>query len=182
MSLISRGILSLLAAWLVLSQTAFADEKMHLILHLQKTADDKVVSSIAVWANDIDPNSISRNDTYRLEIDGTPVQINDKIKTILRGLDYNRRAYNRDHFTEGLTTQVADARCLLGGPAVGNVLSTLYLTGENFKHGPTEMRPVYSERSNCLFTRLVRPNSDRSLRHAAQALARLEVLRTLLTP
>ena len=164
-------VLSFLAS----APAAQADD-MKLILDLSTVTDGQPRQRVALYANDIDPNSSSVDDRYRLTVDGLTRKVPD---ALLRQLDRDRRAFSYDAQSGGITTSQPAAACLLGGPAVGDVLRVRYLTWQDDKIENAEMAPVMSHAENCLFTHQVRPQDPEAQLQAMHTLAVLQTLAAL---
>lgn len=149
---------------------------MVLILDLATVTDGQPRQRVALYANDIDPNSSSVEDRYRLTVDGITRQVPD---SLLRQLDRDRRAFSYDSLSGGITTSTTPATCLLGGPAVGDVLRVRYLTWEDSQITNAEMAPVFSRAENCLFTHKVRPQDPEAQLQAMHTLAVLQTFAAL---
>lgn len=132
---------------------AIAQEPKELILKLEQLSNDKVISRIELYANDIDPNSSSVDDRYLLLKDGKPIAAPE---SLLGKLDFARRGYSYDHFTGGITEKQAQAVCRRGGPARGHILYVRYLTYREHAIESSEMRPVLSS-GDCLFRHVIHP-------------------------
>ena len=165
-------ILPLLAAALWLAAPGFADE-MRPILRLDKLVDGKAAQTVTLYASDIDPNSASVDDRYRLTVNGRDV---DLPRDLLARLDRQRRGYSYDTFTGGIHQDEAKALCRMAGPALGSVLSVRYLTYRDHAITGSRMRPVLSRAENCLFSLRLRPVSDEARFEAAGAMATLQTL------
>jgi hypothetical protein len=66
---------------------------------------------------------------------------------------------------------------MMGGPAIGDVLYTRYLTYRDHRIVKTAMRPVLSDAGNCLFAEVISPKEPRSEMEALRALASFQVMR-----
>ena len=137
------------------------------VLQLSKLVDGTVVSQIRIISNQIDPNTTSIDDTIRVLRNGAVVKgYAEQAATIARA----RRAYSYDHFTKGVIDKPGFAVCRLGGPEVGWIMETRYLTyGSNHAITGSKMRPVLSRAENCLFARQVHPVKRSA--HVAAAIA-----------
>jgi hypothetical protein len=169
-------LLAILAATFALTPPALADE-MQPILRLDTLLDEKVERSIVLYANDIDPNSSSVDDRYRLTVDGAEIAAPP---ALLARLDRERRGYSYDTFTNGIRSEEAQIRCMMAGPASGHVLSVLYLTYDDTRIVSSEMRPVLSRPENCLFITNLRPISEDARTEAAAAMATLRTISEIL--
>ncbi|WP_162933041.1 hypothetical protein [Roseovarius sp. EL26] len=167
---------SLAAALLLGLTTPAVAEDLHLVLELKSHVDDEVVQVVALYVSEIDPNKRSADDEYRLEIDGKAV---DLPQNLLAGINHQRRSYSYDGQSGGIETVDPAAVCMLGGPAAGETLEALYLTYENHKITGSEMRPVLSEATNCLFTPHINPSKLHAHLAAVKALGQLQTVRTL---
>jgi hypothetical protein len=165
-------LLTAIAASFVLATSAQAAD-MQPILQLDKLVDGEPAQTVTLYATDIDPNSSSVDDSYRLTVNGQEV---DLPRDLLARLDHERRGYSYDNFTDGIAQDDAKAVCMMAGPALGSVLSVLYLTYEDHKITASEMRPVLSRADNCLFVTRIRPVSDEARFEAAGAMATLQTL------
>lgn len=150
--------------------TGFAQAQSEILLRLSYLVDGEAQSSITVYGNAIDPNVISADDRYRVEIDGRRVALNDGF---VRRTAAARRGFSYDHFTGGITVETAGPICSMGGPAEGWILETRYLDYEDFRIVGDQLRAVYSE-GNCLFRPLVRPVEEQALTAAAGVFSRLQ--------
>lgn len=169
-------LLNSLAAACVVATPALADE-MRPVLRLDTLLDEKVERSIVLYANDIDPNSSSVEDRYRLTVDGAEVAVPP---ALLARLDRERRGYSYDTFTQGIRSEEAQIRCMMAGPASGHVLWVLYLTYDDTRIVSSEMRPVLSRPENCLFTTTLRPVSEEARAEAVAAMAALRTISDIL--
>lgn len=169
-------LLALLATTFALTPPASGDE-MQPILRLDTLRDERVERSVVLYANDIDPNSSSVDDRYRLTVNDAEVTVP---AALLERLDRERRGYSYDHFTKGIRNEEAAFRCMMAGPALGHVLSVLYLTHDDTKIVASEMRPVLSRPENCLFITQLRPVSDEARVEAAAAMAALRTISGIL--
>lgn len=169
-------LLNSLAAAFLLATPALADE-MQPVLRLDTLLDEKAERSIVLYANDIDPNSSSVDDRYRLTVDGVEIAAPP---ALLARLDRERRGYSYDTFTNGIRSEEAQILCMMAGPASGHVLSVLYLTYDDTSIVSSEMRPVLSRPENCLFTTNLRPVSEEARAEAAAAMAALRTISEIL--
>lgn len=165
-------ILTAIAASLAIAGAAQAAD-MQPILQLDKLVDGEAAQTVTLYASDIDPNSRSADDSYRLTVNG---QVVDVPAGLLARLDHERRGYSYDNFTNGIVQDDAKAVCMMAGPARGSVLSVLYLTYEDHQIAASEMRPVLSRADNCLFITRIRPVSDEARFEAAGAMATLQTI------
>jgi hypothetical protein len=144
-----------------------------LLLNLKYKSDNTVTKEIRVYGNDIDPNSNSIDDQFSLSINGQIIKIPSSIYTRLEWL---RRSFSYDYLSGGIEQKTVSPTCLLGGPARGIVLKARYLTYQNDKIGSSQMRPVFSLPSNCLFAESYSPKNS-SAREDARGV--VEILNTL---
>ncbi|SLN47283.1 hypothetical protein ROA7450_02344 [Roseovarius albus] len=149
---------------------------MHLVLELETHVDDEVTEVVSLYASGIDPNKRSADDAYRLEINGAEVNVPQEL---LAQINNQRRGYSYDTLSGGIETTEPQAICMLGGPAVGEVLKSLYLTYEDHQITGSEIRPVLSEATNCLFTLDINPSEQNAYMAAVKALAQLQTLRAV---
>jgi hypothetical protein len=167
-----------IVALLAFSTSACTAQKEDtLILSLQNMVGEKIISRIELFANDIDPNSRSVDDVFRLEINGKAV---DVPKRLLSKLDYSRRLYSYNHYTNGIKSFVSGGRCKVGGKPVGSILQVRYLTYKGYKIVKDEMKSVYSENGNCLFKKGFAPNKAKAEKSAAKAMVELRTIMVLL--
>lgn len=164
---------------LVFSTSAFAAQEADtLVLSLQNMVGENVVSRVELFANDIDPNSSSVDDKYRLEINGKAVDVPEGL---LSSLDYSRREYSYDFFTDGIKSFRSGGSCHLGGEPAGSILQVRYLTyDESHKIVKDEMKSVYSENGNCRFEKGFAPNKAKAEKSAAKAMTTLKTIMALL--
>ncbi len=163
---------------LAFSTSAFAAQEADtLILSLQNMSGESVVSKIELFANDIDPNSSSVDDKFRLEINGKVVDVPERL---LSNLDYSRREYSYDNFTDGIKSFRSGGLCRMGGEPTGSILQVRYLTYENHRIVKNEMKSVYSENGNCLFEKGFAPNKAEAEKSAAKAMTTLKTIMALL--
>lgn len=146
------------------------------VLRLEQLVDGRPARTVTLYASDIDPNSRSVTDRYRLTVDGRAVALPHDLAA---RLDHARRAYSYDAVTNGISTTTALAVCKMAGPSKGWMLSTRYLTYDDHKITGSDMRPVLSRAENCLFDIITRPNSDDARFEASGALATLLTLAEL---
>lgn len=163
---------------LITPSVVYADNEPNIIiLSLLKKIDGIIESRIDLYANDFDPNSSSRNDRYVLEVDGKPVSVPHDL---LRSLDFGRRSFSYNSLSGGIVSSLPPKRvCLLGGPSVGYIIQTRYLTYFNHKIIDDKMKSVYSESGNCLFINRIFPRHFKSEKIAAKAMATLKTIATL---
>lgn len=160
------------------SNHAFAAQEADtLILSLQNMVGENVVSKIELFANDIDPNSWSVEDKYRLEINGKVLDVPERL---LSSLVYSRRDYSYDHFTDGIKSFRSGGLCMMGGEPAGSILQVRYLTYENHRIVKNEMKSVYSENGNCLFEKGFAPNRAEAEKSAAKTMTTLKTIMVLL--
>ena len=159
--------------------TAVYAGDMQLVLELQKIEDDEVVDRLSLYANQVDPNISSVNDSFRLEHNGNPVRAP---LSLLKRLNHQRRSYSYDNFTNGIRQETRNRLCMMGGPAIGDLLYVRYLTYRNQRIVKSEMRPVLSEAGNCLFAEAIAPKDPRSGMAAMKALASFQVMREFVSP
>ena len=145
-----------------------------LVMELHKIKDGKVIDRVSIYASEIDPNIRSVKDSFYLKHNDGLVAAPE---SLLKRLNYQRREFSYDYFTKGVSQQKVTARCMMAGPATGDILHVRYLTYKNHKIAKSEMRPVLSEGDNCLFTDLIRPNSETSEKSAAKVMAAMQVIR-----
>ena len=172
-----RFILILIFQSLLATPVSAGD--MQLVLELQKIQDDVVVDRLSLYANQVDPNTSSVNDRFRLEHNGNPVRAP---LSLLERLNHQRRSYSYDNFTNGIRHETRNALCMMGGPAIGDLLYVRYLTYRNHRIVKSEMRPVLSEAGNCLFAEAIAPRDPRSGMAAMKALASFQVMREFVSP
>jgi hypothetical protein len=153
-----------------------AHGQFKLILSLENKVGEVVVSQIDLFANDIDPNLVTTDDEYCLEIDGNIVKAP---KELLFDLDTSRKAFSYDHFTGGLRSFYSGSLCQMAGEPAGSILRARYLTYQDHRIVDDEMRAVYSENRNCLFTEGFAPNKKDSEKAAAKTMAILQTIMTL---
>lgn len=159
-----------------ISSTVFAQE-MKPILRLQDVSGKKVVQVIELLANDIDPNSSSVDDVYRLEIDGKEVAIPKNLTYMLESL---RRQVSYDYMTGGIQdTNPTGPVCMLYAPANGSLLQVNYLTYKDWSIVGSEMKTVYSEADNCRFMTDIKPAKAESEKAAAQIMSILRTIRSI---
>lgn len=151
-------------------------ETLELIIELQHVIDGKPTKFVSLYANDIDPNSRARDDKFRLKIDGKTRKIP---QDIMRQLDYQRRDYSYDSFTNSIVQKRTAVMCKMGGPAKGDILMVRYLTYRDHAIVKSEMCPVLSAPTNCLFTETIAPKARRAEVAAAKAMATLQTLRQI---
>lgn len=168
--LLGAGVVALLLA----AGGAQAEEEMHLLLQLERLVDGAVRQSVALYGTAIDPNVSSIDDRFRLEVNGKPVAAP---QALLARLARERRGYSYDYFTKGISESTRQALCMMAGPALGDRLSTLYLTyGKDQRDTYAHLRPVLSQPGNCLFAEEIAPKDAQAAQAAAQALASLQVI------
>lgn len=144
------------------------------LLRLERLVDGQVAQSVVLFGTATDPNVSSIDDRFRLEVNGREVAAP---QGFLARLAQERRAYSYDHFTQGITESQRKALCMMGGPAVGDRLSTLYLTyGKDLRDTSFALRPVLSEPGNCLFAEEIAPKEAQAMLAATKALASLQTL------
>lgn len=170
--------ISILILQALLTMAACAGD-MQLVLELQKMQDDKVVDRISLYVNQIDPNISSVNDRFRLEHNGKTVKAP---LSLLERLNHQRRGYSYDNFTKGIRQETRNAMCMMGGPAIGDILFVRYLTYRDHQIVKSEMRPVLSDAGNCLFAENIAPKDQQSEKDALKALVSLQVMREFLSP
>ena len=159
-----------------LAAPARADE-MHLVLELVTLSDDTATRRVALYANDIDPNSWANSDRYRLEVDGRRRSVP---ATLLSRLDHDRRDFSYDSLSGGIRERTQPANCLLDAPATGDILRVRYLTYDaDALITGSEMRDVLSEAGNCRFAPDIAPRNAEALRAAVKVMAELQTLRDL---
>lgn len=145
-----------------------------LLLNLKYKSDNTVTKEIKFYGNDIDPNSWSIDDQFSLSIDGQLIKAPDSIYGRLEGL---RRSFSYDILSGGIQQkEIGKFGCRLGGPAKGIVLEARYLTYQNTRIISSQMRPVFSLASNCLFPETYSPIKSNA-REDARAV--VEILNTL---
>jgi hypothetical protein len=168
---------SLLLALVVLTGVgagmARAADDMRVLLKLERLVDDTVTGSVMLYGNSIDPNAQSIDDRFRLEINGKTVSVPE---ALLSRLANERRAYSYDALSGGIEFGEVEPMCRMAGPGKGFVLSTLYITYTDYKITASELRPVLTEASNCLFKPKGKPKGTDAELAAAKALAGLQVL------
>ena len=167
---------SIAAAILLGLATPVVAEDLHLVLELKTHVDDQVTDTVALYASEIDPNKRSSADEYRLEINGAQI---DLPQELLAQINHQRRSYSYDAQSGGIETMEPAAVCMLGGPAMGETLQSLYLTYEDHKISDSEMRPVLSEATNCLFSPHINPTKTQAYLAAVKALAQLQTVRAM---
>lgn len=165
--------LSILMLQILLTGAVHADD-MQLVLELRKMQDGKVVDRLSLYSNQVDPNTSSVNDRFRLEHNGKRFEAPPPL---LQRLNHQRRSYSYDSFTKGIGHETRKALCMMGGPAIGDILYVRYLTYSNHRIVKTEMRPVLSDAGNCLFAEVIAPKDQRSEMAASRALASFQVMR-----
>ena len=174
----STRFTSILILPAILATAVYAGD-MQLVLELQKMQDDQVVDRLSLFANQVDPNISSVDDRFRLEYNGNPVKAP---LSLLERLNHERRNYSYDNFTKGIRHETRKALCMMGGPAMGDLLYVRYLTYQNHRIVKSEMRPVLSEAGNCLFAEVIAPKDQRSEMAALKALASFQVMREFVSP
>lgn len=148
-----------------------------LLLSLEFKSAGQVTEQVSLYGNDIDPNSRSVDDRYRLVINGKVRKVSP---ALLAQLATARRGYSYDHFTGGIKRKKLRAICMLGGKPRGLVLKARYLVYQDHRIVKSAMRPVYSEQGNCLFDELYAPVKTQAKLEAAKALASLKTLLMIL--
>ena len=85
--------------------------------------------------------------------------------------------YSYDHFTRGVSATTRRVRCLMGGPAIGDVSLARYLKWQENHLVASKMRPILTEAQNCLFADQVAPSNAAAEIAASKALATVQTLR-----
>ncbi len=153
---------------------ADAGDDMPVLLRLERLVAGEVAQSVVLFGTAIDPNVSSIDDRFRLEVNGQPVAAP---QALLARLALERRAYSYDYFTNGISESTRPALCMMAGPALGDRLSTLYLTyGKDIRDTYSHLRPVLSEAGNCLFAEDIAPKDASAAQAAGKALASLQVI------
>ncbi|WP_408096334.1 hypothetical protein ACJVC5_14935 [Peredibacter sp. HCB2-198] len=145
-------------------------KEFKVILSLKKMSDHDVVSRIDILATNTNPNSSSIDDEFRIEIDGQPVDVPERV---YNQLSYSRRAYSYDYQSGGIEKKKPEFMCRMGGPAEGYILEARYLTEQG-----DSMRPVYSE-GECHFSEIYFPKNPDSKIAAIKALAVLQTIKNM---
>ncbi|MEK6773821.1 MAG: hypothetical protein AABY64_07765 [Bdellovibrionota bacterium] len=148
------------------------DEANILLLRLENKIDDRVVSSVDFFANDVDSGSSSVDDKYILKING---KITNAPVTLLMELDHSRGDYDDNQRTGGIKEFVSGGFCRMGGPSGGSILSVNYFTDRTYGQ-KQEMRAVYSENGNCLFREGFKPVNAEAEKSAAKTMAILQTI------
>ena len=151
-------------------------EDLTLILDLATVTDGEPQQRVALYASDIDPNTSSVEDRYRLTVDGLTRPLPD---ALARQLDRDRRVFSYDSLSGGISATTSQARCLLGGPAVGDVLRVRYLTWKDHQIETARMAPVAAHATNCLFTHDVHPRDPAAHLEAIRILGILQAIAAL---
>ena len=150
--------------------------EMEVVLDLVTLVDGAPTSRTTLLADNPDPNRVGVDDRFRLEVDGRKVRVaND----VLANLNRKRAQFSYDHRTGGIARTGGEATCLLGGPAMGEILTVRYVTYENGLITGSALQEVLSQAGNCLFTSSIQPRRQQALLAAAQAMAILQTLRDL---
>jgi hypothetical protein len=152
---------------------AHATDDMRVLLKLERLVDGKVAGSVELFGNTIDPNTQSTDDHFRLEVNGKKVSVPERL---LSRLVYQRRSYSYDELSGGVSNSEGKALCRMAGPAKGERLLTLYVTYTDYKITASELRPVLTDASNCLFKLNSKPNDADATLAAAKTLASLQLL------
>ncbi len=151
--------------------------EMKVILSLKDKIDGKVVSTIEIFSNNIRPNVSSVDDKYRVEIDGTVVDIPEKV---IISVTSSRGSYSSDENSGGIETVQPTAICMVGGPSSGSVLESRYLTySDNYAVIKDELKPIYSEGA-CNFTEIYKPKKRYSELRASKAIAILQTVKSMM--
>lgn len=157
------------------SSNVFAESEK-LILSLTNKVGETIVSRVDFYKSQIDPNFSQAVDTFRLEVNGKSVTVPEELLHIL---DWSRREYSYDQFTGGINISSNKYVCMMGGVPSGSILQVRYLTyGDNSsKIVKDEMKSIYAEEKNCLFSEIIHPNKIQSEKAAVKTMA---ILRTIL--
>lgn len=143
------------------------------VLSLKTQVGDQIVAKTELYSNQVDPNTSSVDDTFRLVVNGKTV---DAPQDFLASLTRNRRAFSYDSMTDGVEHVKSPAMCMLGGEAQGYILETRYLDYKDSQIVGHEMKPVYAESANCLFNEQYVPNDRNAELSSAKSLATLKTL------
>jgi len=158
----------------LLSTQVMADTSSEVVvLSLKTQVGDQIVSTTELYSNQVDPNTSSIDDTFRLVVNGKTV---DAPQELLADLTRNRRTYSYDSMTDGVEHVKSPAMCMLGGEAQGYILETRYLDYKDSQIISHAMKPVYAESANCLFNEQYIPNDRNAELSSAQSLATLKTL------
>lgn len=150
-------------------------KEFKVILSLKEKAGKDIVSKIEILSTNTNPNVISDDTEYRIEIDGQPVEVPENAYATL---GFSRRAYSYDSQSGGIE-KVKVMICMMGGPARGFILESRYLTYKDYVIEGEELKPVYSEGA-CNFTEIYLPKSDQAQRAAIRTLAILQTIKNML--
>ena len=163
------------------SRSVFAaDSADTLLLTLQNKVDGEIVSLVELYGNSID-SSYSVESKHVLKINGKAITVPEKI---LLDLDFGRSEYSHDSFTGGIRSFVSGGRCRMGGRSEGSILQVRYLTLSDDGSSriiKDEMKSVYSENGNCLFSEGFAPNKVDAEKAAAKTMAILKTIMAFAT-
>jgi hypothetical protein len=169
--------LGLIACLVMLPGVAKAEEI--LLLELQYKSDAETVGEVQFYGNEINPNSVSIDDRFSIQINGNLVEFPE---AVYQRLNLLRRSFSYDSLSGGIQQpEEIGIMCLLGGQAEGVVLEARYLTFEEttFRITDHEMRPVFGMAQNCLFTDLYRPKNPDAQEDARAVVEILNILRLI---
>ncbi|USD67104.1 hypothetical protein [Vibrio sp. SCSIO 43136] len=159
---------------LLSTQTFASDSSEVVVLSLKTMVGDQVVAKTELFSNQVDPNTSSIDDTFRLVVNGKTV---DAPQELLADISRERRSYSYDSQSGGIENPQSQMMCMLGGEPVGYVLETRYLTFDDSSvikgH---EMKAVSAEAGNCLFKPNYQPANDNAQLSSVKALATLKTL------
>jgi hypothetical protein len=171
-------LIPLICLFLICTASGVHAAEMQVVLELRQMRDGEIANRLTLYSNQVDPNTSSIDDRYRLEHNGKPVKAPE---VLLARLNHQRRNYSYDSFTRGVSHKTRKSVCMMAGPALGDILYTRYLTYQNYKIVNTELRPVYSDAGNCLFAEVFSPNDFMAEKEALRALTALQTIRDFIS-
>lgn len=148
-----------------------------LLLNLKYKSDNIVTNEIKFYGNDIDPNSSSINDQFSLYIDNQIINIPRSIYSKIESL---RRSFSYDNLSGGIQQNAVTSICFLGGASSGITLEARYLTYQDYRIISSQMRPVFSLASNCLFTENYSPINSYAREDARAVVEILDTIKLFL--
>lgn len=151
-------------------------KEFKVILSLKEKAGKDVVSKIEILSTNTNPNVISDDTEYRIEIDGRPVEVPENAYATLA---YSRRSFSYDSQSGGIEKVKVSMICMLGGPARGFILESRYLTYKDYSIVGEELKPVYSEGA-CNFTEIYNPKEEQAQRAAIRTIAIMQTIKNML--
>ena len=148
---------------------------LKVVLRLDQIRDNQVVDRIELLSNQLQTNVRSQTDVFQIHRNGQALRVPTKLLHKLNGL---RHDLGSDLRTGGVNNKISPRMCMMGGPAVGAILYSNYVkyTGAAFTVTQLGLKPVASQKGNCLFQPNYKAQKEQSRENATAVIAILETV------